>query len=154
MTPEQVADKLVRELLRPDMAVVCDYDAVLRSRIASALREAEERGRLEMSRQYLTMQGKVPPPGHILDDRGVVRRVASDENHPLPILADGALWVLPSYVWIIGDDGAPQELCVEDHGLSWIDGGWCFQYGDGDVMVSDCYSTAEAARAAAGKETP
>lgn len=92
---------------------------------------------------------RIPPKGHMIDDDGTVRKVLTDENHPLPILGDGSMWVLPSYVWTFDNEGQPTEICVEDCNLEWTEGSWTFQYGDGDVPLSDCYSTRAAAEQAA-----
>jgi hypothetical protein len=102
----------------------------------------------------------LPPKGSIMTEEGVVKRIAGPENACLPTLGDGSLWVTPSYVWTHDDKGEPYELCVEDAVLSYNykpgnprNGWWDFPCGDGDVALSSCYSTREAASAAQAART-
>lgn len=80
-----------------------------------------------------------PPPGHILDDKGVVRRVLGT----LPVTADGVVVGDCAEVWITeGPDEPIACVHLDKCGYSCeAEGFW---------PVDECYSTREAAIAARG----
>ena len=84
---------------------------------------------------------RTPPPGHIIDDAGVVRKVLG----VLPVTADGCVAAPGGVIW-------PQLLIDNDEGgrVAWslydiCTGDTC---DDGEWLADKCWSTKDAAEAA------
>lgn len=98
------------------------------------------------------------PEGCIIDDKGVVRRVdtsgwdPSDPSRhvPLPVYADGEIWMMGEEAYTI-EDGEIHEFFPSEHNPAWTSAGWVIRWGDGEIELNKCYSTREAAEAAKSK---
>ena len=91
--------------------------------------------------EYKINRARTPPPGHIIDDAGVVRKVLG----VLPVTADGCVAAPGGVIW-------PQLLIDNDEGgrVAWslydiCTGDTC---DDGEWLADKCWSTLEAAEAA------
>lgn len=75
---------------------------------------------------------RTPPPGHIIDDAGVVRRVLGE----IPVTDDGCVVGKFAKVWVVSHGGTQiKQVQLDDPRKGW-------------VMSPKCYSTREAAEAA------
>lgn len=96
-----------------------------------------------------------PPPGHIIDDQGVVRKVDTtgwdpadtSKPVPLPVYADGELWMMGEEAFTIVDNEV-RIIYTYDHCPSWTSSGWVIRWGDGEIELNKCYANSEAAEAA------
>lgn len=130
MTDEQTAkkDRIVAACIVESFMDQCNVESC-EDRIVRALQQA-----------------RTPPPGHIIDDQGVVRRVLGT----LVLTADGCVWAHGAKVYWHED---PHEQSLEninddiaffeEHGTD-ADGEVCGTW----EKVSQCYSTRESAEAA------
>jgi hypothetical protein len=67
---------------------------------------------------------------------------------PLPVFADGEMWIQHEEFYTIGEDGHIHEFFSFEHGISWTSSGWVVRWGDGEIELSKCYSSQSAAQAA------
>lgn len=99
---------------------------------------------------------RIAPPGHVIDDQGCVRKVDTtgwnpadtDESVPLPVYADGELWMMGEEAYTISGDGEVVEFYTYDHPPRWTASGWVVPWGDGEIELNKCYSNRESAEAA------
>ena len=142
MTPEQIAETIMLKHVGKAIAPLAQ-DA-LRKAIADAVREAEVRGSLRAA------VGIAPPPGHVLDDKGVVRKVLGE----LILTGDGCVVTPTSFVWVM------PPHCANPGGFGFtvieVDARGPFADAQTGGLLkhpawSDCYSTREAALAARSK---
>lgn len=137
------------------------------ARIARALAAAREEGGAKVLREATVIltgvnQGltaKMMGTPCIVDctgDSPVVRKVDTtgwnpadtDESVPLPVYADGELWMMGEEAYTISDDGEVVEFYTYDHPPRWTESGWVVPWGDGEIELNKCYSNHKAAEAA------
>lgn len=103
------------------------------------------------------LQGAVPA-GHVRDEKGVDRRLdmtgwsVTNPHAPvdIPTFADGSMWMMNEEAYAIVD-GEVHEFYCYDHTPSYTSSGWVLRWGDGEIVLSECYSTRAAAEAARSK---
>ena len=112
-----------------------------------------------------------PPEGHLLDDQGLLHKAwlplgteywnaTKSKPVPLPIFADGTMWLLNEDVWTFNKFGVHCFRSNSAHhgsGLAWEDGEWLVllagsQHGE-TRRLSECYPTEELASAAFARWT-
>lgn len=141
MTDEQTAAQLVS-------FGQCSTDAEFEAAIVRALQaarkecmDADDVDLVAPTPEVVSTFRTKAPPGHIIDDAGVVRRVLG----VLPVTADGCVAAPGGVIW-------PQLLIDNDEGgrVAWslydiCTGDTC---DDGEWLADKCWSTKEAAEAA------
>jgi hypothetical protein len=98
---------------------------------------------------------RCPPKGHVLDDAGVVRKVDTtrwdpaniDKAVPLPVYADGELWMMGEDAYVIFGSEVSEFFPTREY-PEWTSIGWVLRWGDGEIELNKCYSTRESALAA------
>lgn len=80
-------------------------------------------------------------------------KVAKDWDDEWPTLGCGSLWAMTAYIFTHDENGEVFEECVEYVMPTMTSSGWAFNMQEkGDWLLSDCFSTREAAGAARGGE--